>query len=126
MSVESAFSSVESALPRPKRKAFTAALRRLRGETESEEDEVNRAVFGAQTFTKGTPFTLPLKVRKSCLFEKFCLYTRSGQIPVIHVELTPILPRMLPLWSMVRTAVMRWRCQCLAPRIRMTVLVSRR
>ena len=78
-----------SALPRPKRKAFTAALRRLRGETESEEDEVNRAVFGAQTFTKGTPFTLPLKVRKSCLLEKFCLYTRSGQIPVIHVELTP-------------------------------------
>ena len=89
MSVESAFSSVESALPRPKRKAFTAALLHLRGETESEEDDVNRAVFGAQTFTKGTPFTLPLKVRKSCLFEKFCLYTRSGQIPVIHVELTP-------------------------------------
>ena len=89
MSVESAFSSVESALPRPKRKAFTAALRRLRGETESEEDEVNRAVFGAQTFTKGTPFVVPPKVRKSCLFEKFCLYTRNGQIPVIHVELTP-------------------------------------
>ena len=53
---------LDVASPRPKRKAFTSALRRLRGETESEEDEVNRAVFGAQTFTKGTPFVVPPKV----------------------------------------------------------------
>ncbi len=32
---------------------------------------------------------VPPKVRKNCLFEKFCLYTRNGQITVIHVELTP-------------------------------------
>ncbi len=73
--------SVEGALPRPKRKAFTSVLRHLRGETESEQDEVNRAVFGALRY----PFVVPPKVRKSSLFEKFvCLYTRNGQIPVIH------------------------------------------
>ena len=81
--------SVEGGVPRPRRKAFVDALSKLVNKNEEEEDKLNRAVYGAQTFTAETPFKVPRRVRNSCLFEKVLLYTRTGQLPLIHVQVTP-------------------------------------
>ena len=72
--------SVEGGVPRPRRKAFVDALSKLVNKNEEEEDKLNRAVYGAQTFTAETPFKVPRRVRNSCLFEKVLLYTSPGPV----------------------------------------------